>query len=263
MVDKSDILSNLLKLGLDQEESIVYLELTGHQSISILELSKHCGIPRSTIYRICESLVDKRFAEWVVPKRGAKIRAVFPKQLSFLIKDKQEEAKEIHHALHDLSKIISGPLPSVSATQVRYYEGISGLKQVIWNSLQSKGEIIGYSTYGRREIVTDKWYAKYVREFRLRKLRDRVITNEQAMDYLRKFMDPVNHQQEIKDVRLLPQAKFYISGDVSIYNNVYSVSYWKQGEIVGVEIENPEMVKTQKSIFELLWGQAEGLEKYL
>ncbi|MCA9378916.1 helix-turn-helix domain-containing protein [Candidatus Dojkabacteria bacterium] len=263
MVDKSDILTNLQKIGLDPEESTVYLELTNHQAISILELSKHCGIPRSTVYRVCENLVNRRYAEWVVPKRGAKVKAIFPKQLSFLVKDRQEEAKEVHHALHDLSRMINGPLQNVSATQVRYYEGIAGLKQTIWNSLQAKGEIIGYSTYGRREIVTDKWYAKYVREFRLRKLRDRVITNEQAVGYLRKFMDPLNHQQEIKDVRLLPQSKFYISGDVSIYNNVYSVSYWKQGEIVGVEIENPEMVKTQKSIFELLWEQAESLENYL
>jgi hypothetical protein len=57
--------------------------------------------------------------------------------------------------------------------------------------------------------------------------------------------------------------KLYVSGDTTIYNNTFAVAYWKQGEVVGVEIKNAELVKTQKSIFEQLWSLAEPLERYM
>jgi len=60
-------------------------------------------------------------------------------------------------------------------------------------------------------------------------------------------------RKKYQHTRVISKDKLYISGDITIYNNVFAVAYWKHGEVVGVEIENAELVKTQRSIFELLW----------
>ena len=54
-------------------------------------------------------------------------------------------------------------------------------------------------------------------------------------------------------MRIIEKDHLTITGDTTIYNNIFSVMYWKQGEIVGVEIENPELVAMQKNMFEILW----------
>src|SRR5690606_5091074 len=104
--------------------------------------------------------------------------------------------------------------------------------------------------------VGEEFYNKYVEEFRFRKIRDRVIGNEDCLQYASGYVVKGKHQLNKDDLRILPKKTFYVSGDTSIYNNTYAVCWWDKGEVVGVEIENPELVKIQKSIFEILWGIA-------
>ena len=259
MVDK-DIKQNLKILGLRDKEITVYITLSLSPEMSILELSKETGIPRTSVYRICSSLAERGFIEWIKQENSQEVQIVPPEKLTHLVAAKQTELDIYQSALSELQQMVNLPLSHVPKTQVRFYQGKEGFKQLIWNTLQAKDEIIGYSTYGRREVVGDKFYEKYVQEFRARGLTDKVITNEDALDYLKKYLDPTGHQQEIDDVRVIPKSKFYVSGDTTIYNNIYAVSFWRQGEIVGIEIENPEVVKTQRSIFNLMWEVGEPLQ---
>ncbi|MDQ6985600.1 MAG: hypothetical protein Q9M91_02220 [Candidatus Dojkabacteria bacterium] len=148
-------------------------------------------------------------------------------------------------------------------TQVRNYFGVEGIKQIIWNCLKAKTEVIGYSQFGRVSVVGEKFYSKYVEEFKLRKIVDRSITNELGLEHVRTFVKPGEHQQNLDNVRMIPKDKYYVSGDTSIYNNIYAVCWWDKGEIVGIELENPKLVKLQKSIFEMMWSLAEPISKYI
>ncbi len=263
MVDSNDIKQNLINLGLDENEVTVYIELLNSDSQSILEVSKAVNIPRTTVYRLCEKLVDKKFAEWIIHENSQRIKAVRPLHLKFLIEEKKTELEITENALTTLQSMISENINSLPKTEVRYYQGKEGLKQMIWNCLRAKKEVVGYSVYGRREVTGETFYTKYVEEFRLRKIKDRTVVNEEALNYIKGFMNPQQHQQNFDEIRFLPKSKFYVKGDISIYNNIYAVSLWREGEVVGIEIENPEIVKMQKSIFEILWGIAEPIGKYL
>lgn len=121
--------------------------------------------------------------------------------------------------------------------------------------------MVGYSIYGRKEIIGRQFLEKYTAEFNRRKLLDKVIINKKIITRVRKALKGI-HQQTKENVRIIPDKDFYISGDTYIYNNIYAVNFWNKGEIVGVEIENPEIAKVQKSIFYSLWRRAKSLKNF-
>ncbi|MBN2101094.1 helix-turn-helix domain-containing protein [Candidatus Dojkabacteria bacterium] len=259
MVDTEDIHQNLIRLGLDENEAEVYMTLLGAPSMTILELSRSTNIPRSTVYRIAESLAKKKFAEWIIEHNSKKVRAITPEYLGFVVKEKKTELEEAEVSLNNLQDMIGNIVTKVPKTQVRYYQGKEGIRQIIWNTLKAKKGVFGYSEFGRIEVVGRNFYNDYVQEFRARGLTDRVIANENCFGYLDKHVltELEKHQLESTGIRIIPKKIFYCTGDHSLYNNIYSISYWRKNETIGVEIENEELVKMHASIFEMMWKIAE------
>ncbi len=259
MIDNKDLIQNLIEIGLNESEAKLYLELTFVDSISILELSQKSKLPRTTVYRICEKLVNKRFASWVMKENSTKVRANHPKVLDSLLKEKQDELNSFEKSLESLKLMISTSPLKLYNTEVRYYQGVEGFKQLIWNSLKAKKEIVGYSVYGRKKVVGDKFYEQFTIEFNRRKLRDKVIINDDVLQMVKETLKSV-HQQTINDIKYIDKKRFYVAGDVTIYNDIYAVCYWNESDVIGVEIENSELVKMQKSIFEILWEIAKPIK---
>lgn len=263
MVDKKDIKSNLLTIGLTQEESSLYLVLLEHGALGVLESSKLLNIPRTTTYRIVQSLQSKGFLKEIVSSRGKLYSAIMPSEMQFLVQEKESQLLEFKKSLAELQSVSSNMFASILKTQVKYYKGKDGLKQIIWNSLKAKDEIVGYSEFGRVDIVGKSFYSKYVKEFKeIYKLQDRVISNQRCIPYYQEYVQgKPSHQLDADSLRILSEEIFYVSGDHSLYNDIYSISYWKESEIVGVEIQNAELVKLHKSIFEILWNLSKPIEK--
>lgn len=136
---------------------------------------------------------------------------------------------------------------------------------MIWNTLKADSEVMGYSEFGRVDLVGKHFYDKYVQEFRhLRQLKDRVISNEKCIDYFERYVKgKIKHQIDEDNLRIIPSEIFYVSGDHSIYNDIYSMSFWKAKEIVAVEIQNIELVKLHKTIFEILWNIGKSVQDLL
>ena len=256
MVDKIDIQNDLLSLGLTIEESLVYKEILVLDALSILALSRKVNIPRSTVYRICESLVKKGFANWLVSNNGRLIKATDVNSLGFVKEEYLSMAKKVDETISHLEQYTEGFLSSQTKTEVKYYQGKEGIKQVIWNTLKAENEIIGYSEFGRVAIVGEEFYNSYVKEFKLRGLKDRVLANEDARSYINKYVVNNLHQVTLDNIREITKEMYYVSGDHSIYNDTYSILNWNQGEVVGVEITNKELTKLHKSIFNILWNIA-------
>lgn len=262
MVDKVDVFENLEKLGLNLAEMEIYYQLLYVEKLSVYELSKRVGMPRTTVYRICESLIKKGFVVSVTSSNGKEVKAVSLENLDFLVEEQKAKVEKIDNSIKALIDISKNLTKHVPKTEIRYYQGREGMRQLIWNTLRADKEIVGYSEFGRVAVVGEDFYDNYVKEFKLRKLKDRAITNEAGLGYVKEFVSPDKHQLSMENIRFLSNDVYYISGDHSIYNNIYSISYWKQGEIVGIEIENPELVKMHRSVFELMWGIASRISNF-
>jgi len=262
MADNTDINKNLLNLGFSEKEIQIYQLLLTRDTASITNISKSTNIPRTTIYRICEDLINKNLLEWVIDQNGKKARCSNINSLRQIIFNKKDELENISKVVNNLISVIKYNPKKVPQTQVRYYKGKEGTKQIVWNTLEAEKETLGYSVYGRKEIIGEKFNNKFAIEFKKRNLIDRVITNQKFIPRIKKALAGI-HQQIYDHVRIIPEKDFYVSGDTYIYNNIYAVSFWNKDEIVGVEIENPEIAKVQKSIFNYLWLKAVPLVKFI
>ena len=100
-----------------------------------------------------------------------------------------------------------------------------------------------------------KFENRYSAEYKKRGLLDKVIVNKRVEKRLHKLIKQGSRSapSESRELKAIENPNFYIYGDTYIYNNVYAVNFYDKEEIVGVEIENPEIVKVQKSIFDILW----------
>ncbi|MEI7604197.1 MAG: helix-turn-helix domain-containing protein [bacterium] len=260
-IDKQ-LLQKLSDFGLTEIESRIYLFLVNNTPRSFLEISKALNIPRTSIYDNSEKLLNKCLIEKILQSNTTLLKAFSLEILDHFIQREKDKIENMSSSLDFIKEKLIFDINISENTEVKYYSGVEGLRQMMWNALKAENEIVGYSIYGRREVVGDKFMSRYFEEFKKRGLRDRVIANprKETMNYIRKYLDLKNHPQNSKDIRLLPSKKFYISGDTMIYNNTFAVCYWKHGKIVGVEMINPEFVKSQKSIFEILWSIAKRLK---
>ncbi|MBI3577455.1 helix-turn-helix domain-containing protein [Candidatus Gottesmanbacteria bacterium] len=250
------VIDKLAAFGLTEEEARLYAALLGKPAQTILAVSRQLSLPRTTVYDLTASLIEKGLLERIVEYKRMKVRAFAPEILEGTIQREKERVTELEKNLAFLKTQLPHGLDLATQTQLRYYHGPSGFRQMMWNALSARGEHVGYSTFGRSEIVGEKNMEQWMAEMIKRGIKDRVIINpkKESLTFLTKEGQG-EFRTKYQHTRTISEKTLYISGDTTIYNNVFAVAWWKEGEVVGVEIENPELVKTQKSIFEILWRQ--------
>lgn len=261
MMNKMNIKQKLNLLGLSDKQAEIYLLLLKQGIISILKLSRRSTINRTTIYRTVEDLKKLNLVEEVVDDHGSKIKAVKPENLQLLLTQKETELDQLKNNLPDLISDLSAikDQPSLS-TQLIYFRGLSGLKQLLWNILKAKGESVGYGYADWNQSVGQEFAEKLRQERVSRKIYDREIqnTNQTA---------PINSWTKIKDydqvyqARFIPKSVIDIKHDTYIYNDVFAFFNFYQDELFGIEIHNAEIAKTQKQIFEVLWKMGKKINR--
>jgi sugar-specific transcriptional regulator TrmB len=269
MSDNSGKISNLQTLGLSPLEAELYAHLVESGSATALSLSRALAIPRTSVYDTLTKLTARGLAQTLLRPKSTHYQASPVSSLSKLIHSHEEQLTDMTKAFSALEAQLQSRVGELKNTEVRYYQGAEGMRQMVWNCLRAHKEIVGYSVFGRVDVIGLNFQQRFVKEFADRGLTDRVIANptRRTLDFIFKDVKPGFHQMSFQNIRTLPVKELYIAGDTMIYNDVYAVSYWPvpseangevgQGhEVVGVEIENADFVKHELSIFELLWKLA-------
>ena len=256
MVNKIELKGKLILLGLNDKQAEIYLLLLKHGLTSLLELSRQSTINRTTIYRIVEDLKKINLVEEVLDDRGVKVKAAAPENLNLLLTQKETELNQLKSNLSDLISDLSAIKDQpTSSTQVVYFRGQSGLKQLLWNILKAKGESVGYGFADWNQSVGREFAEKLRAERVKRQIYDREIQNTDQAGPMSDWTNVKNYDQ-IYQCRLLDKKIVDIKHDTYIYNDVFVFFYFIKNEMFGIEIHNAEIAKTQKQIFEVLWKLA-------
>jgi sugar-specific transcriptional regulator TrmB len=255
---ESALVEELAAFGINQIEARIYLHLVNKQPKSILEIAQELDLPRTSVYDNAVKLAEKGLVQKIVKFKSQKLQAYPLSILQAFIDKEKSRVETLQGRLTTLEERIAHVVATPFNTEVRYYQGAKGFQQMMWNSLRADKETVGYSQFGRVEVVGQKFGKKHFEEMIRRGIKDRVITNPKPEMLQLLTVDPLSESRDaFQSTRIMSPQKLYVSGDTMIYNNTFAVSYWQQGEVVGVEIENAELVKTQKSIFEQLWNLAQ------
>lgn len=258
MSEKADTLISLLsQYGLTEEEVRAYLEIVAGRGDTALKIAKLTKLSRTKVYRILDILLAKKFIIARIGERGMRFLATPPDQLDFLVSDRENELSKLKKSLpllqSELTKLSS---QSTESTQVRYYHGVDGLKQVTYNSLKAKGELLTYELSTMNAFM-DQDEAEQLRErFVENKVHIKTLTNMSEMLAWTSVAEMVEKYWEIR--HLDPKDKPF-QFEILIYNDIYCMYKYTGNEIFCVEIKNAELASMQRTLFYYLWDMARPL----
>lgn len=251
----------LIDLGLDKFEAAIYLTLAKKGILTTLELSRQTGIDRSKVYRRLEHLKDVGVVEEVIDEKKKRAKAVEVDRLEYLLCEKEESVKNLRGTFKDVKLILSGKVGlNEPGTKVLFYRGREGIKQMVWNVLRAKKEVVGFTCYkSLSEFIGEKFMKKWIEEFVRRDLyfRDIVHTDYFDREERKASVEGYKHYEKHFVSRGVSPRVITVDHQVDIYNDVVSYYNWREEEVFGVEIYNKKVARMQKQIFEVLWGTAE------
>lgn len=251
-MSKQFIVTQLEQLGLDANEVIIYLHLLEYGRQTPLELSRAISIDRSKVYRSVEKLINKKLLEETHVRWGKKLQASNPGNISLLIQEEEERLGDKKQALPKLLKELSGiPTYVKREFEVKHYRGQEGLRQMLWNQLAAKKEIMAFSYKNKNDIVGKTYADKIRREQVAHKITLFEVENETDQgDYW--YTDVENWGEFYKSRHISPKI-LDIKQYIAIFNNTVSVINWLDEEEIGLEIVNASYTEMQAQLFWKFW----------
>ena len=157
---------------------------------------------------------------------------------------------------------------SQADTRVQFYRGERGIKQMGWNILRAKNEVVGFTYRAYEEIVGKDFEDELFTEMLLKKINFRDIYSDAYLESVSNLKQKVQatHQKPFHQIitsRYVPANVLRIEHQVDIYNDVVAHYNWYEGEVFGIEMYNPKIADFYKQLFELVWKQAEPEEELL
>ena len=154
-----------------------------------------------------------------------------------------------------LQDLRADDLPNPHDFVVNTYEGVEGFKQMLWNELKAKKEVLIFGSGTIESLVESKRWAEKHRERTL----EAGYTIREILNPDGKPDDFTKNQIFIKKVynkRLVSPKIIPLTHQTVIYNNSVATYCWQDGQKVGYEVVNKQNADMQRAIFESFWKLA-------
>jgi sugar-specific transcriptional regulator TrmB len=239
-------------LGLSPFASQVFIDLLGHGNSGALDISERTGIARTSVYRAIEELEMRKLVR-VDGHKTSHYRAVEYHKLDELVHEHEQRARDIQTMLPELYGFflnLQGD-PS-SATSVKYYEGVEGLKQVTLNTLATKGvcRVFEISTLN---AFLDEEFAEFIRyETVKRGFTIREVTNHRRRSA---FTNIAGYVDKHLQSRYIAANALPIKIETTIYNDTVVLYDYRENPFC-VEIVSENLAVMQRGLFDFVWKVA-------
>lgn len=255
MENLDEYIGNYLQLvGYKPEETALFVSLLKKGPMTILQLSRETGVERTKIYTIVENLVQDGLLDEQLDYKKKYVRACDVSKVELILKDKIDALQSLTTNFNSFISKVNLLGGSVSTTGVKFYRGVDGIKQQLWNGLSANGEIRSYSYRDFIEIVGYRFFDSWAIEFERRKLRNLDLRSDEFLSSARELLKTAKmHPFKGDIVRYIPSSVLNIQLAVDMYNDTISLYNWNKGEIFGVEIVNKQFAELQKEIYMNYW----------
>ena len=248
------------KLGLEVEIADIYLALHAHGPQTISALARNARVERTRIYRLIDKLLASNLIEVESHYKRGIVKAAPIANLHILINEKAQELKSLQDELGLIEQVLARNSLSSPTARVQFYHGREGARQMFWNELRAKTEIVGYNYRVIDESTGKQFMTRWGTEFAERKLHMRLIASDdfrQSWQDANKTFGP-SYSQRIPgvDYHYISPDFFKITHSCEIYDDVVLYCDWKDGELFGLEIYNRSIADAQRQFFEMLWAKS-------
>ncbi len=250
-----NIIQSLKNLGLSEKEAKVYTALLQTNKATAYEVAKYSGLKKPTTYVILDELVDKGIAMKIPRVKTMHYSAISPEDLFAMTKSRIKTAEEV---LPELKAISKGR--AIKKVRVAYYEGLDGVKEMyrkLHKEMPGKN-YVGFFAHGKNTPEElNELFAKINEKHRKLRIGRKAITvDDKSLNkyFSKDFM--YKHNIEIKK---LPISKYDSNISIEIYKSYTQI--FSHRYLQGIVIDNPDIAKTMKQIFKIVWEGTENKKK--
>ncbi len=237
-------LDSLRNIGLSEKEARVYLALLELNESSAYAIAEKAKIKRPTTYVILDELMKKGLVN-KIPK--VKKRSFIAKSPDVFFREQEQKVIQSKAILPELMQIGGNKQRKIKTV---YYEGIKGIEDAIsygYEGTKSK-EVVGFFASGEKvsgELmhVFEKWETKLEKHGVL--IRGFTPDHPSTKEMLERDR-ALGH-----NLRTIPYEDY--SSTVSIDAGDTFVRIIMNADQQAIVIENPDVAKTVRQIFEMLW----------
>lgn len=256
MVDNT-LHNYLLNLGLRSDEVAIFQALLDGGQQTAAQISERSAIAKTTVYRRLASLRKLGLVEQTLSDFTTLYRLAHPSRLNLVVLEKEHQLAQLKELLPSISQLIGvGQIQADPTTEVRFFKGVEGVKQMTWNILAGSGDLCGYSFRVFSELGEDfarEWSSHFVRSGRTA----RDLYSDAYVDSLDQFGKAAKNSQKSWwrnwQSRYIAPALLDIQHQQDIFDDVVAIYNWHEGEVFGVEIHNRQVAQLQRQLFELAW----------
>ena len=246
----------LTEIGLSKNQAEIYSLLISSGKQKGSEIAKKVGLSRQLTYKILDELIELELVEKKKESgKAGNFLTTHPSNLDNLLQKKENEIKKAQRELSvTIDSLISEYNLNSGKPGVQFFEGIDGVRKVLYDSLQNSEEIYAFIDFISIEKYVKKINAEYMQERIKKKVFKKILTvnNSETKKLLK------NYSKDFTEIRLLPQNNnISFSVATEIYDNKISYITFKEKILTATKISDPEIYKLNKIIFEALWEKAE------
>lgn len=238
--------------GLSEKEALLYRILLENGELpakKIIDLSK---MKKGNTYALLHNLRAEGLVVSFKREKKTWFRPESPAKLQDLVKKKTAEVERTRGALDDLlPKLSSQYKLAVGRPTIRYFEGKGGLKEVFEDVYAPKKEpVLGAVDVDQVEAVFKGFPKGTLIPKRMKnKLRVKVLFNDTQL--ARELHG--NDKKENRVSVLLNKEKYPLPADIEAYGDKIALMSFREGEFMGMIIENKDFAVTLRSIFAFIF----------
>lgn len=247
----------LNKLGFDPDAIKVFTALAKNGPLTLLETARKSMIERTRLYRLVDELAEKGLVEEVPKFKRRTIKAADLSTIEMMVKENKLKSDALTNTFPTFINALQSLTPTLSKSNVVYYRGREGIRQMAWHLLRTKGTYYTYSYRFWDEILGEKFTLSLNEEMVRVKLKVRDIFSDQYFDYKKEWLKIHGHKPKgdwsFWHSRYISEKTLKVDQNIDIYNDIVAYYYWQGEETFGVEIYNDRVAKFHKQMHEVMW----------
>lgn len=230
----------LKEIGLTEIEIKIYLMLLKEGSSLASDIAKKTGTHRRTIYDAIERLIEKGLVSYIKTNNRRYFEAVDPARLSEILKEKEENLKNLIPELENLRLIAK------EKKETLFFRGKQALRSVFDDQIKVGKEILIFGDAVNVNEILKYYFPKFDKERVEKNIRVRIIFDEST--------------RKNKELRKIPLSKIkfikkgYSSGmSVYVYGDNTAIVSWSDNP-TAILIKEKTISDGFRGYFEYVWN---------
>lgn len=242
------MLRELQNLGLSKDEAKIYIALLELKTAYVSLIARKAKVNRENCYYILDRLYEKGFVSYYLHNKLKYYSAESPKKFVYYLEDKLFAAKNILPELMLLAQ------SDANRPKIHFFEGMEGVKTVFQETLESKGEILGYTDLKLLQEIFPAFLEYYFDQIVEKNIETRLLSpnSEEALKFRDKYYK-TEKAKELVEILFINPKEFVFKNQLLIYENKLAMISLTQEELIGVLIESETIADTQRVIYNLSW----------